>query len=89
MSTCKYCGKDGLEWQVNIQKFVNPITGKQHGFKECSSFPIKLYKIVENGIPYPRKEESLAADIVNEAVRLGRDPWKVQTVRRGDELFIV
>jgi len=85
---CKYCNASGLEYQVNIGKLVNPITRREHGFKECQSQAIALYKY-DNGVAYPRKEEYLARDIINEVVRLGKNPWNYRTVRKGDSLFVL
>ena len=88
MSTCKYCGKDGLEWQVNIGKFVNPISGQHHGYSECVAQPIKLLEVF-NGIVCYRREDSIAFAITQEALRLKLDPFTVKTERKGDELFVI
>ena len=87
MSTCKFCGADNLTWHENLGKLVSEITGKQHSFKECTPNKIPLY-CEENKVFYPRREERIAGDITNEAVRLGINPYRVEIVRDGDFLVI-
>lgn len=86
MSTCQFCGAQNLEWLENAHKLVNPITGQEHGIGYCM-IKVPRYK-VDNGVSYPRKDEYLARDVVDAAIRLKMRPDSKPT-RDGDYLILV
>ena len=49
--------------------------------------PIRLYDNI-GGILFDRREESIARDITEEAVRCKLDPYRVRVVRQGDFLIL-
>lgn len=83
MTDCSYCGAAALEWHENLGCLVNPITGKRHGAPYCKPKQIPLY-IIDNGVQWPRNDQKVLNELVNDAVRIGVNPWTFQTVRVGN-----
>ena len=88
MTDCRFCGATGLVWAENLRLYVHEITGRKHGKEYCVPKAIALYKI-DNGVAYPRKDNWIAFEIVNEAMRLGYKQFdRIRTERKGDFLFV-
>ena len=88
MTDCRFCGATGLVWAENLRLYVHEITGRKHGKEYCVPKAIPLYETMY-GIVCRRKEDWIAYDIVNEAMRIGyRQFTKISTERKGDFLFV-
>lgn len=79
-----HCKQRVYEDQETKNRFNDQAASLPH---KCQAQPIPLFENM-NGIICHRREESIARDITAEALKVGADPFKVQTVRKGDYLIL-
>lgn len=86
MADCNFCGATGLTWHENLRCLVNEITGKRHGAQYCKPKEVAIY-LDAQGI-WPRNDQRVLHDLVDDAVRLGKNPWNFETERRGNYIVV-
>jgi hypothetical protein len=86
MSDCRFCGATGLTYHENLACLVNEVTGKRHGKAYCEPRQIALY-LDSEGI-WPRDPQKVLHDLVNDAVRLGLNPWNFRREQRGRYVMV-
>lgn len=89
--------------QCKARIYIDQTTGKKFDRDsseyphQCQSQTIPLYvrefyyrkQYVKLDFYAPESEQVISSKIVQQAVNLGLDPYKVRTERRGDNLYIV
>ena len=95
MPTCQVCQSE-IYYDYEKPDYTNrkPYTVMDRSREAAhSSFckprpnPIRLYDNI-GGIQFDRREDWIAKDIVDEAVRCKLDPFRVRVVRQGDFLLL-
>lgn len=80
--------------QCKVRVYVDSETGHKFNSNStddphrCQPNPISLY-FMFNNIPVPYSQNKVASMIVEEAVRVGMDPYTVRTQKRGDKLYLI